>query len=212
MTIPSARYTASRASKLKTKKIGRRSICDIINDKPIQLNFEEKVNYIRHKFTYYEGNYDLFNDENGKPNKRKQLLNRVITEIVLKHRDPSLLTKMNKKILIWRKDRLEKIKKLQTEEEIKKILDYRNHDWYIRMMLNDNPTSERWKRTIIEFIKSPENNLNPDLLQHITYKRIKKIASMWLVRKGMFLDYNGMLLNKYPLEALVYGEKEKINV
>ena len=212
MTIPSARYTASRASKLKTKKIGRRSICDIINDKPIQLNFEEKVNYIRHKFTYYEGNYDLFNDENGKPNKRKQLLNRVIAEVVLKHRDPSLLTKMNKKILIWRKDRLEKIKKLQTEEEIKKILDYRNHDWYIRMMLNDNPISERWKRTIIEFIKSPENNLNPDLLQHITYKRIKKIGSMWLVRKGMFLDYNGMLLNKYPLEALVYGEKVKINV
>lgn len=212
MTIPSARYTASRASKLKTKKIGRRSICDIINDKPIQLDFEEKVNYIRHKFTYYEGNYDLFNDENGKPNKRKQLLNRVITEVVLKHRDPSLLTKMNKKILIWRKDKLEKIKKLQTEEEIKKILDYRNHDWYIRMMVNNNPTSERWKRTIIEFIKSPENNLNPDLLQHITYKRIKKIASLWLVRKGMFLDYNGMLLNKYPLEALVYEGKEKINV
>lgn len=212
MTIPSARYTASRASKLKTKKIGRRSICDIINDKPIQLDFEEKVNYIRHKFTYYEGNYDLFNDENGKPNKRKQLLNRVIAEVVLKHRDPSLLTKMNKKILIWRKDKLEKIKKLQTEEEIKKILDYRNHDWYIRMMVNNNPTSERWKRTIIEFIKSPENNLNPDLLQHITYKRIKKIASMWLVKKGMFLDYNGMLLNKYPLEALVYEGKEKINV
>lgn len=210
MTISSVKYAAERASKAKTKKIGRRSISDILNDKPIALSFDEKVNFIRHRFTWYEGNYDLFNDDKGKPNKRKQLLNRVISEVVLKNRDPSLLTKMNKKILIWRKDKLEKLKRLQTKEQIKKALDYRNHDWYVKTIINSNSIeTEKWKDTIITFIKSPENNLDPEILQHIKYKRLKEIVNLWLVRKGMFLDYNSILLNKYPKEALLYDERKK---
>lgn len=210
MTISSVKYAAERASKAKTKKIGRRSISDILNDKPIALRFDEKVNFIRHRFTWYEGNYDLFNDDKGKPNKRKQLLNRVISEVVLKNRDPSLLTKMNKKILIWRKDKLEKLKRLQTKEQIKKALDYRNHDWYVKTIINSNSIeTEKWKDTIITFIKSPENNLDPEILQHIKYKRLKEIVNLWLVRKGMFLDYNSILLNKYPKEALLYDERKK---
>ena len=210
MTISSVKYAAERASKAKTKKIGRRSISDILNDKPIALSFDEKVNFIRHRFTWYEGNYDLFNDDKGKPNKRKQLLNRVISEVVLKNRDPSLLTKMNKKILIWRKDMLEKLKRLQTREQIKKALDYRNHDWYLKTIINSNSTeTEKWKNTIITFIKSPENNLDPDILQYIRYKRLKEIVNLWLIKKGMFLDYNSILLNKYPKEALLYNERKE---
>ena len=210
MTISSVKYAAERASKAKTKQIGRRSISDILNDKPIALSFDEKVNFIRHRFTWYEGNYDLFNDDKGKPNKRKQLLNRVISEVVLKNRDPSILTKMNKKILIWRKDKLEKLKRLRTKEQIKKALDYRNHDWYIKTIINSNSIeTEKWKDTIITFIKSPENNLDPEILQHIKYKRLKEIVNLWLVRKGMFLDYNTILLNKYPKEALLYDERKK---
>lgn len=210
MTISSVKYAAERASKAKTKKIGKRSISDILNDKPIPLSFDEKVNFIRHRFTWYEGNYDLFNDDKGKPNKRKQLLNRVISEVVLKNRDPSLLTKMNKKILIWRKDRLEKLKRLQTREQIKKALDYRNHDWYLKTIINSNSIeTEKWKNTIITFIKSPENNLDPDILQHIRYKRLKEIVNLWLIKKGMFLDYNSILLNKYPKEALLYNERKE---
>lgn len=210
MTISSVKYAAERASKAKTKKIGRRSISDIINDKPIPLSFDEKVNFIRHRFTWYEGNYDLFNDDKGKPNKRKELLNRVISEVVLKKRDPSLLTKMNKKILIWRKDKLEKLKRLQTKEQIKKALDYRNHDWYVKTIINsDNIETEKWKNIIITFIKSPENNLDPDILQHIRYKRLKEIVNLWLVKKGMFLDYNSILLNKYPKEVLLYDERKE---
>ena len=210
MTISSVKYAAERASKAKTKKIGRRSISDILNDRPIALSFDEKVNFIRHRFTWYEGNYDLFNDDKGKPNKRKQLLNRVISEVVLKNRDPSLLTKMNKKILIWRKDKLEKLKRLRTKEQIKKALDYRNHDWYIKTIINSNSVeTEKWKDTIITFIKSPENNLDPEILQHIKYKRLKEIVNLWLVRKGMFLDYNSILLNKYPKEALLYDERKE---
>ncbi len=210
MTISSVKYAAERASKAKTKKIGRRSISDILNDKPIALSFDEKVNFIRHRFTWYEGNYDLFNDDKGKPNKRKQLLNRVISEVVLKNRDPSILTKMNKKILIWRKDKLEKLKRLRTKEQIKKALDYRNHDWYIKTIINSNSIeTEKWKDTIITFIKSPENNLDPEILQHIKYKRLKEIVNLWLVRKGMFLDYNSILLNKYPKEALLYDERKE---
>lgn len=210
MTISSVKYAAERASKAKTKKIGRRSISDILNDKPIALSFDEKVNFIRHRFTWYEGNYDLFNDDKGKPNKRKQLLNRVISEVVLKNRDPSLLTKMNKKILIWRKDKLEKLKRLRTKEQIKKALDYRNHDWYVKTIINSNSIeTEKWKDTIITFIKSPENNLDPEILQHIKYKRLKEIVNLWLVRKGIFLDYNSILLNKYPKEALLYDERKQ---
>ena len=210
MTISSVKYAAERASKAKTKKIGRRSVSDILNDRPIALSFDEKVNFIRHRFTWYEGNYDLFNDDKGKPNKRKQLLNRVISEVVLKNRDPSLLTKMNKKILIWRKDKLEKLKRLRTKEQIKKALDYRNHDWYIKTIINSNSVeTEKWKDTIITFIKSPENNLDPEILQHIKYKRLKEIVNLWLVRKGMFLDYNSILLNKYPKEALLYDERKE---
>lgn len=210
MTISSVKYAAERASKAKTKKIGRRSISDILNDKPIALSFDEKVNFIRHRFTWYEGNYDLFNDDKGKPNKRKQLLNRVISEVVLKNRDPSILTKMNKKILIWRKDKLEKLKRLRTKEQIKKALDYRNHDWYVKTIINSNSIeTEKWKDTIITFIKSPENNLDPEILQHIKYKRLKEIVNLWLVRKGMFLDYNSILLNKYPKEALLYDERKE---
>lgn len=210
MTISSVKYAAERASKAKTKKIGRRSISDILNDKPIALSFDEKVNFIRHRFTWYEGNYDLFNDDKGKPNKRKQLLNRVISEVVLKNRDPSVLTKMNKKILIWRKDKLEKLKRLRTKEQIKKALDYRNHDWYVKTIINSNSIeTEKWKDTIITFIKSPENNLDPEILQHIKYKRLKEIVNLWLVRKGMFLDYNSILLNKYPKEALLYDERKE---
>lgn len=210
MTISSVKYAAERASKAKTKKIGRRSISDILNDKPIPLSFDEKVNFIRHHFTWYEGNYDLFNDDKGKPNKRKQLLNRVISEVVLKNRDPSLLTKMNKKILIWRKDRLEKLKRLQTREQIKKSLDYRNHDWYVKTMINnDNTQIEKWKNAIISFIKSPENNLDPNVLQHIKYKKLKEIVNLWLMKKGMFLDYNSILLNKYPKEVLLYNERKE---
>ena len=210
MTISSVKYAAEKASKAKTKKIGRRSISDILNDKPIALSFDEKVNFIRHRFTWYEGNYDLFNDDKGKPNKRKQLLNRVISEVVLKNRDPSILTKMNKKILIWRKDKLEKLKRLRTKEQIKKALDYRNHDWYIKTIINSNSIeTEKWKDTIITFIKSPENNLDPEILQHIKYKRLKEIVNLWLVRKGMFLDYNSILLNKYPKEALLYDERKE---
>ena len=210
MTISSVKYAAERASKAKTKKIGRRSISDILNDRPIALSFDEKVNFIRHRFTWYEGNYDLFNDDKGKPNKRKQLLNRVISEVVLKNKDPSVLTKMNKKILIWRKDKLEKLKRLRTKEQIKKALDYRNHDWYIKTIINSNSVeTEKWKDTIITFIKSPENNLDPEILQHIKYKRLKEIVNLWLVRKGMFLDYNSILLNKYPKEALLYDERKE---
>ena len=210
MTISSVKYAAERASKAKTKKIGRRSISDILNDRPIALSFDEKVNFIRHRFTWYEGNYDLFNDDKGKPNKRKQLLNRVISEVVLKNRDPSVLTKMNKKILIWRKDKLEKLKRLRTKEQIKKALDYRNHDWYIKTIINSNSVeTEKWKDTIITFIKSPENNLDPDILQYIRYKRLKEIVNLWLIKKGMFLDYNSILLNKYPKEALLYDERKE---
>ena len=64
--------------KIKQHKVS--SIWDIIDDP--ELHFFQKVDYIRHHFVYYDGNYELFHDENGKPTKTKKLLDEVIKGII----------------------------------------------------------------------------------------------------------------------------------
>ena len=117
--------------------------------------------------------------------------------------------KLNKKILLWRKNRDEKLKRNKQSEESKKNIDYKTHDWYMKTVINNGgPTIGNWENIIVDFIKSPENNLDANLLQHIKYKRLKEIVNIWINKKGMFIDYNSMLTNKYPKEALIYNEKE----
>ena len=108
------RKVMSRA--LKTaKKQGVCSIQDIISSN--RLSFPNKVAYIRHHYVYYEGNYDLFHDENGKPTETKRLLDDVIKSIVRGHLDPSELTTINKEILNLRKEK-DKEAELRHQKEL----------------------------------------------------------------------------------------------
>ena len=88
-----------KMSKEKTLKLGRRSINDII--KTDKLTFPEKIDYIRHHYTYYEGNADLFDNEYEY---RRIWLNKLIESIINRKNDASALTRFNKVIMKWRKD------------------------------------------------------------------------------------------------------------
>ena len=198
-------------AKKKVTKIGKRSIYDILNDKSAEMDTKEKINYIRHQFTYYDGNHDLFYTNGNKPNKKKLLLNRVISEVIDGNKEPSILKKFNKKILLWRKEKIEKLNKIRTAEELKQITDYTNHDWYIMTVkTSTQPKFELWKQKIIDFINSPENNLDPYLMKHITYKRLKNLVSHWEHSKKKDVDYNKELLRKYPIEFLIYRKDNDI--
>lgn len=163
------------------KKMGVRSIHDIISDPNSTMNY--KVNYIRHHYVYYEGNYDLFHDENGKANSTKLLLDKVIREIIRGNADPVVLTDFNKEVIKLRKQRdLENQKKI--EEEI-------SND----SMLGGLP---RYKLDIIKaggsihgsectpylnLIDQYINQLEPEMKQKYfftkSYKEMKKLAVEW---------------------------------
>lgn len=88
-----------KMSKDKTIKIGRRSINDII--KTEKLTFPEKIDYIRHHYTYYEGNAHLFD---GEYEYRRKWLNKLIESVINRKHTASVLKKFNKVILKWRND------------------------------------------------------------------------------------------------------------
>ena len=103
--------------KIKQRKVS--SIWDIIDDP--ELHFFHKIDYIRHPFVYYDGNYELFHDENGKPTETKKLLDEVIKGIINKEIDPSELNALNKEILKDHKARMEQ-KKLIEEQRLNEYL------------------------------------------------------------------------------------------
>ena len=86
-----------KMSKAKTMKLGRRSINDII--KTEKLTFPEKIDYIRHHYTYYEGNAHLFDNEYEY---RRKWLNKLIEGVINRKYMPSVLKNFNKVILKWR--------------------------------------------------------------------------------------------------------------
>ena len=88
-----------KMSKDKTIKIGRRSINDII--KTEKLTFPEKIDYIRHHYTYYEGNAHLFD---GEYEYRRKWLNKLIEGVINRKYTASVLKKFNKVILKWHND------------------------------------------------------------------------------------------------------------
>ena len=113
MTIKHADWKGLRRSKSKTLRYGKRSIYDIIKD--TELDFADKVDYIRHHYVYYEGNYEYFHDERGKSNGKKEELNQLISLIIQRLVDPSELRIINQDILLWRKAK--KLAEKQAREE-----------------------------------------------------------------------------------------------
>ena len=97
---------ALKESKRRTKRIGRCSINDIINDKK-GLSRREKIDFIRHRYSYYDGNYDVFFDEKNKPLQLREQLNLIIEGIVDKKILPEVLSHFNKYIQFLRKSKTE---------------------------------------------------------------------------------------------------------
>ena len=83
---------------LKCQKIGRRSIYDIIKDN--RMCIEEKIAYIRHHYTYYDGNEDVF-FSCGRANSNRYLLNEIIYRVVIGQFLPTILKIINNAIRHW---------------------------------------------------------------------------------------------------------------
>lgn len=169
--------------KEKCKKIGSKSIHDIIHNTP-ELTFLDKVNWIRHKYSYYEGNYEFFHNKFGKPNKLKYQLNFLIGNIINGKADASELKAFNKKILKLRKEANVKL-----EKEIKSNLDniilpVSNKNIEVkarweREIANNKETAQIYINLINEFLISAENDLSDDVIFNMSYKEIKNRALLW---------------------------------
>ena len=95
------RSHVARISIAFTKKVGARSIYDIINN---EMPFQTKINYIRHHYTYYDSFQDMFHDEKGKENENAKLLQEILAGIVNKQYDPSIISQVNQTMVDWRKE------------------------------------------------------------------------------------------------------------
>jgi len=83
---------------VKCQKLGRRSIYDII--KIDNMDNNEKVSYIRHHYTYYDGCEEAFFTF-GRANSNRYLLNEIIYRIVIGQLLPTILKIINKGIQCW---------------------------------------------------------------------------------------------------------------
>ncbi|MBO4622296.1 MAG: hypothetical protein J5691_00190 [Bacilli bacterium] len=170
---------------IKKRKVS--SIWDIIDDP--SLHFFQKVDYIRHHFVYYDGNYELFHDENGKPTHTKKLLDKVIAGIINKKIDPSELNDLNKEILKDHKNRLEQ-NKIREELELNSYLQEQREleKPVIRPIIEETPDLDAYKQGItnadiyFKLIDEYLGNLpEKERTKAATwkYKELKKVAKWW---------------------------------
>jgi len=181
MTIKHYDYKILRGVKRKTLHFGRRSIYDIIKDS--RLDFGDKVDYIRHHYVYYEGNYEYFHDSNGKSNENKEKLNDLICSIINKTADPCELKAWNKKIMSWRKIKL--IEKKQKEEEKIKNFDDRviknNYELKVNLWFAKRLDAYSFDKLslIRKYLLAHRDEYNDEELETLRYKFLKKISSAW---------------------------------
>lgn len=179
------KYKSVKASKEKNKKIGIRSIHDIIHNTP-ELKFSQKVNYIRHFYTYYDGNTELFYLSDKKtPNSKRFALNKLIIDVINGRKDPNELKAFNKKILEWKKG-LDEVKALRQREILTSVPVSAYFDLPIwkREVTNNQDTSYRYIVLIERFLKSEANHLTEKEQQTISYKSLKKLAVSWNNREA----------------------------
>lgn len=184
MVIKADKQGIVRLSKSRTKKIGKKSIHDIINNTEC-LSFSEKINYIRHHYTYYEGAYEMFHDDKGKPNKNKEVLNNLIVKVLTKKLQPSVLKKYNTKILKWKKEHQNINTKINIDNpkynpEIKVLW---KKDRYEKRA---NKFQEAYISLIEEYILDSSNDLTFENTQYESYKTMKVKMQNWLALKDEF--------------------------
>ena len=191
MSFNNHRFT--NRGKATTKRIGIRSIYDIINN--TNATDDWKINYIRHRYVYYDGNYDLFHDADGNPTETKKMLDDVIEGIIRGNLDPSELSIINKQILELRKQKKEE-EELRKDHELEEYLEEQQieeqESQKVVESVNDiRPTNENaaYKKGItgaeayFEIIDMYLDSLSPEDRQKAetwSYKDLKRVAKWWL--------------------------------
>lgn len=176
-----AKYT--KLSKEKNKKIGKKNIYDIINNTP-ELNLKQKVDYIRHHYAYYDGNYDYFYLPNGIPTSRLHKLNVLIYNIITKKVNPSKLTIFNEKVMLWRKNRNERLECAKKFKESIKD-DLNNLPTWKKELANKTMIYEATLNRINAFLNSAENKLSKKEIDTISYQRLNSISKKWAKQKNV---------------------------
>lgn len=166
------------------KKMGVRSIFDIIADPTMTIN--RKVDYIRHHYVYYDGNHDLFHDENGNPNSAKRTLDNAIHDIILGKLDPSILRDFNRELTQLRKERDEEIAANATnsDDDIlpglpKYKLDILNHGG---KLMNDGCAG--YLRLIDDYMRTLDTKTKQKYFFTKSYREMRKLAEDWNKNKN----------------------------
>lgn len=183
-----------RAISNNKRKGGLLSIKEVIEaDWPLK----EKITYIRHKYVWYEGNYELFHDKDGKYNTTKVRLNAVIQGIIEGKIDPGVLNELNQTIRQWNKE--QRIKKAAEEQElldkmistpertlratIKKEIETRPRYLIDIQKCTASAELTEYLRLIDEYIAAtPEKDRKS--LYEMRYQTIKKKAVKWQKANG----------------------------
>ena len=88
------KYIRTKNAEKQRKMLGRCSIYKILDN--CDLDTQEKIAFIRHNYTYYDGYVELFNDpDTRKHNENHSVLNDIIRMVVYKRSDPGLLKQAN---------------------------------------------------------------------------------------------------------------------
>lgn len=166
-----------KRSKEKNRKLGKRNIYDIICNTP-QLNLKQKIDYIRHHYVYYDGNYDYFYLKDGKRTPRWYQLNKIIYGIVKRKLSPNQLTLFNQKIMLWRKNRDEKIATItKFKEDLNK--ETGNIPKWKLDVANKTMISKANLETVEKYLNTDSCNLTKVEIDTISYKDLFGMAKDW---------------------------------
>ena len=208
-------------------KYGKMSINDIINNVH-NMNFNEKVNYIRHNYTYYNTNEDLFYKADKKTlNNRGIWLNKLIAAVIYKKYTPDVLKDFNELILRWRKGKDNNINNnhvnLTTLEIVNKEISNNKFDFWFKNNFNTFciPNDIMCKTFIdiiyqLSLIKSyVQDSLDMIELQEFlnsSYVELLKKAKEWLNSRQpnlSNLEKNKEKVEKLAIACLVKKTKRK---
>lgn len=184
---------SQKISRMKVKKVGVKSIHDLIHNTP-ELSPSEKIDYIRHVYTFYDGNTGFFYNADNTPNARRAELNLLIEDILSGKKDPSCLKDINKEVLAWRieKDREEyekeqlRLKNIVMPKNLERCtLSIASQDsiYKWRRQTSTNEMCSEYVKLIEAFLEDSPDYFKDDELENISYKELKKIARCWFHNK-----------------------------
>ena len=182
------------------------------------MSFLNKLNYIRHHYTYYDGNQEVFFKDNGKPTYYRYELNKLIGAVINGQVDPSMLKEYNKKILKMSKELKALKAKYEAETESKSELIsnkavLKKPRW-IEDLNADYTEDSLYVKIINRYLNDPikkEFDINT-----ISYSKLKKHAIKWDKRQkdSLFFEYDEdrrirKLMKQYDLEKKQNANKKE---